>query len=96
MVGTIMLQIYLKRMPSLLVKLEQVRIDYPITTRVILVFANMTGAGITFALALLFSGQSASIVATIAGQVVSEGFLRWRVSVSIFLVSQFNDVFIQQ
>ncbi|KAI0050579.1 natural resistance-associated macrophage protein [Auriscalpium vulgare] len=38
------------------------------------------GAAITFALALLFSGQSASIVATIAGQVVSQGFLRWRVS----------------
>ncbi|KAI0323016.1 smf Mn2+ and Fe2+ transporter [Amylostereum chailletii] len=39
-----------------------------------------SGAGVTFALALLCSGQSASIVATVAGQIVSEGFLRWRVS----------------
>ena len=34
-----------------------------------------------FALALLSAGQSASLVATVAGQIVSEGFLRWRVSV---------------
>ncbi|KAH9980785.1 natural resistance-associated macrophage protein-domain-containing protein [Russula compacta] len=38
------------------------------------------GAAIIFALALLCSGQSASLVATVAGQIVSEGFLRWRVS----------------
>ncbi|KAH9973228.1 natural resistance-associated macrophage protein-domain-containing protein [Lactifluus volemus] len=38
------------------------------------------GAAAIFALALLSSGQSASLVATIAGQIVSEGFLRWRVS----------------
>ncbi|KAI1424037.1 natural resistance-associated macrophage protein-domain-containing protein [Xylaria sp. FL1777] len=36
-------------------------------------------AGIVFALALLFSGVSAGIVCTIAGQMVSEGALRWRV-----------------
>ncbi|GJE87733.1 NRAMP metal ion transporter [Phanerochaete sordida] len=37
-------------------------------------------AGIIFALALLSSGQSSSITATLAGQVVSEGFIEWRVS----------------
>ncbi|KAK4194668.1 natural resistance-associated macrophage protein-domain-containing protein [Triangularia verruculosa] len=36
-------------------------------------------AGTVFALALLFSGVSAGIVCTIAGQMVSEGALRWRV-----------------
>lgn len=34
-------------------------------------------AGTVFALALLFSGQSAGIVCTLAGQMVSEGFLHW-------------------
>ncbi|KAK7202934.1 natural resistance-associated macrophage protein [Myxozyma melibiosi] len=34
-------------------------------------------AGTVFALALLFSGQSAGMVCTLAGQMVSEGFLRW-------------------
>lgn len=38
------------------------------------------GAAVIFALALLSAGQSASLVATVAGQIVSEGFLRWRVS----------------
>ncbi|KAJ7917460.1 putative transporter of the NRAMP family [Mycena leptocephala] len=33
-----------------------------------------------FAIALLASGQSSSIIATVAGQAVSEGFLDWRVS----------------
>ncbi|KAJ7103116.1 natural resistance-associated macrophage protein-domain-containing protein [Mycena belliarum] len=33
-----------------------------------------------FAIALLASGQSSSIIATVAGQAVSEGFLNWRVS----------------
>ncbi|KAI0756428.1 natural resistance-associated macrophage protein-domain-containing protein [Daedaleopsis nitida] len=37
-------------------------------------------AAILFALALLASGQSSSIVATLAGQIVSEGFIRWRLS----------------
>ncbi|KAI0763666.1 natural resistance-associated macrophage protein [Irpex lacteus] len=37
-------------------------------------------AATLFALALLASGQSSSIIATMAGQTVSEGFLRWRVS----------------
>lgn len=36
-------------------------------------------AGVIFALALLFSGVSAGIVCTIAGQMVCEGALRWRV-----------------
>lgn len=40
-------------------------------------------AGTIFALALLCAGQSASITATLAGQVVSEGFINWRTSVSI-------------
>lgn len=39
-------------------------------------------AALLFTLALLASGQSASIVATVAGQSVSEGFLNWKVSVS--------------
>ncbi|WWD16741.1 hypothetical protein CI109_101172 [Kwoniella shandongensis] len=38
------------------------------------------GAAIIFALALLCAGQSASITATLAGQVVSEGFINWRTS----------------
>ncbi|KAI0011522.1 natural resistance-associated macrophage protein [Xylariaceae sp. FL0662B] len=36
-------------------------------------------AGTIFALALLFSGVSAGIVCTIAGQMICEGALRWRV-----------------
>ncbi|KAI9570157.1 natural resistance-associated macrophage protein-domain-containing protein [Boletus coccyginus] len=38
------------------------------------------GAALLFALALLASGQSASIVGTVAAQCVSEGFLHWKVS----------------
>ena len=38
-------------------------------------------AGVLFAVALLFSGQSSTIIATVAGQVVSEGFLNWTISV---------------
>ncbi|SCW00722.1 LAFE_0C10506g1_1 [Lachancea fermentati] len=34
-------------------------------------------AGLIFALAMLFSGQSAGIICTMAGQIVSEGFLQW-------------------
>ncbi|KAH6605678.1 transporter smf2 [Trichoderma cornu-damae] len=37
-----------------------------------------SGAGTVFALALLLSGVSAGIVCTIAGQMVSEGALRWK------------------
>lgn len=36
-------------------------------------------AGVLFALALLLSGVSAGVVCTLAGQMVSEGALRWRV-----------------
>jgi metal iron transporter len=36
-------------------------------------------AGTMFALALLFSGISAGIVATMAGQLVAEGAMRWRI-----------------
>ncbi|KZP24097.1 hypothetical protein FIBSPDRAFT_1042393 [Athelia psychrophila] len=39
-------------------------------------------AALLFALALLAAGQSASMIATVAGKSVSEGFLRWRVSVT--------------
>ncbi|UKZ76633.1 hypothetical protein TrVFT333_004340 [Trichoderma virens FT-333] len=38
-----------------------------------------SGAGTIFALALLLSGVSAGIVCTIAGQMVSEGALRWKI-----------------
>jgi len=38
-----------------------------------------TAAGVLFAVALLASGQSATIVGTLAGQVVMEGFMRWRI-----------------
>jgi len=41
---------------------------------------DVIGKPTMFALALLAAGQSASIVATMAGQTVSEGFLRWRTS----------------
>ncbi|KAJ7750249.1 natural resistance-associated macrophage protein-domain-containing protein [Mycena metata] len=37
-------------------------------------------AATVFAIALLAAGQSSSVIATIAGQAVSEGFLNWRVS----------------
>ncbi|EFX01236.1 transporter protein smf2 [Grosmannia clavigera kw1407] len=37
-------------------------------------------AGTVFALALLFSGLSAGVVCTVAGQMVSEGALRWTVA----------------
>ena len=36
-------------------------------------------ASILFAVALLASGQSSTITGTMAGQVVMEGFLRWRI-----------------
>ncbi|KAG6819152.1 hypothetical protein H0H93_014833 [Arthromyces matolae] len=41
------------------------------------------GAATLFAVALLASGQSSSIIATVAGQAVSEGFLQWRTSPAI-------------
>ncbi|SCU93842.1 LAFA_0F18492g1_1 [Lachancea sp. 'fantastica'] len=37
-------------------------------------------AGTVFVLALLFSGQSAGIVCTLSGQMVSEGFLNWTIA----------------
>ncbi|KAF8078297.1 natural resistance-associated macrophage protein-domain-containing protein [Lyophyllum atratum] len=39
-----------------------------------------TGAAFVFALALVCAGQTSSITATLAGQIVSEGFIEWRVS----------------
>lgn len=43
-----------------------------------------SSAATLFAVALLAAGQSSSIIATVAGQAVSEGFLQWRVSVRGF------------
>jgi len=37
-------------------------------------------AGTLFAVALLASGQSSTLTGTLAGQIVMEGFLRWRVA----------------
>jgi manganese transport protein len=39
-----------------------------------------TAASILFAIALLASGQSATIVGTMAGQVVMEGFMQWKIA----------------
>jgi manganese transport protein len=39
-----------------------------------------TAASTLFAIALLASGQSATIVGTLAGQVVMEGFMHWRIA----------------
>ncbi|MDE2222407.1 MAG: Nramp family divalent metal transporter [Candidatus Omnitrophica bacterium] len=39
-----------------------------------------SAASIFFAVALLASGQSATIVGTLAGQVVMEGFMRWKIA----------------
>ena len=36
-------------------------------------------AGLVFALSMLFSGQSAGIVCTMAGQIISEGFINWTI-----------------
>ena len=38
-----------------------------------------TGASVLFAVALLASGQSSTVTGTLAGQVVMEGFMAWRV-----------------
>jgi manganese transport protein len=40
---------------------------------------GVTAASTLFAVALLASGQSSTITGTLAGQVVMEGFMRWRV-----------------
>ena len=44
------------------------------------------GAAVLFALAILCAGESAGITATLAGQVVSEGFLRWHISVRSYTI----------
>ncbi|KIJ68683.1 hypothetical protein HYDPIDRAFT_81919 [Hydnomerulius pinastri MD-312] len=38
------------------------------------------GAALMFSLALVCSGQTASVTATLAGQIVSEGFILWKIS----------------
>ena len=40
---------------------------------------NVTLASILFAIALFASGQSSTITGTLAGQVVMEGFMHWRI-----------------
>jgi len=48
-----------------------------------LTLAPLLGTGVAstlFAIALLASGQSSTITGTLAGQVVMEGFMRWRIS----------------
>ncbi len=48
-----------------------------------LTLAPLLGVGLAstlFAIALLASGQSSTITGTLAGQVVMEGFMRWRIS----------------
>jgi manganese transport protein len=41
---------------------------------------NTAAASVVFAVALLASGQSSTITGTLAGQVVMEGFMHWRLS----------------
>ena len=48
-----------------------------------------------FALALICSGQTASITATLAGQLVSEGFILWNISVSQHDIIIFRESFKQ-
>jgi manganese transport protein len=51
-----------------------------------LTLAPLLGTGLAsllFAVALLASGQSSTITGTLAGQVVMEGFMRWRLSPSV-------------
>ncbi|KAF8845347.1 Nramp-domain-containing protein [Paxillus ammoniavirescens] len=38
------------------------------------------GAALVFSLALVCSGQTASVTATLSGQIVSEGFILWKIS----------------
>ncbi len=40
---------------------------------------NVTAASVLFALALLASGQSSTVTGTLAGQVVMEGFMSWKI-----------------
>lgn len=44
-----------------------------------------------FALALVCAGQTSSITVTLAGQIVSEGFIEWKVSVCKLLSYQSHD-----
>ena len=44
-----------------------------------------------FALALFCSGQSAGITATLAGQVIGEGFMNWKISVSVHIAARTTD-----
>ena len=40
---------------------------------------NTTAASVLFAVALLASGQSSTVTGTLAGQIVMEGFMHWRI-----------------
>jgi len=44
---------------------------------------------VIFALALVCAGQTSSITVTLAGQIVSEGFIEWKVFVRKLLLHQF-------
>ncbi|KAK7451234.1 Manganese transporter smf1 [Stygiomarasmius scandens] len=56
-------------------------VDECFSINVIYLEGNISlGAATLFAVALLSAGQSSSIIATVAGQAVSEGFLQWRTS----------------
>ncbi|EDK43043.1 hypothetical protein LELG_01221 [Lodderomyces elongisporus NRRL YB-4239] len=44
-----------------------------------LVYYISPTAGLLFALSMLFSGQSAGIVCTMAGQIIAEGFINWSI-----------------
>ena len=49
--------------------------------RVHVLIIFLPAAATLFAVALLCAGQSASLTATLAGQVVSEGYINWRIGV---------------
>jgi len=55
--------------------IDWIRVGYRTLTPLL----NTTLASVLFAIALLASGQSSTITGTLAGQVVMEGFLHWRV-----------------
>jgi metal iron transporter len=48
------------------------------------------GAAFLFALALVCAGQTASVTATLAGQIVSEGFILWNISVCVLHLEDFT------
>ena len=57
--------------------------DTPHRSPTLTIKLNPTAAALIFALALICAGQTSSITVTLAGQIVSEGFIEWKVSVCI-------------